>query len=430
MMLMCFISLTAQKVTDASLVLFDETALMEIGINAKGPRMLILSIIEELKHNEQPHRSDGDAENRNISAPDENLRSILINDIKFRHIVYNKLDKMILPNDAELWWMIRILCASFERLIYDKKGYPTCDEQCRLAKTIIRTFPVLKKSRVNDNAPSESAFFWWHSGNEKGPHSGYIYHRVRNMIKALPKELKKYRRMPECAVADSVSNSILEKATQLSTIMASVENYTEIKQGMDECFPLHQLLLKERKGTKAIIQTLPHITSFKGRMIHDAFYRLNPVVAKDIDFTPILSQGLLLVPNSFREVEDVYLRGLLRIFSSLSRKGINESGNKVWDSIEQLYAAPIIQWTQNLSEYLALAGEVPHLICEAEMFKMGTYSIAMDGVIVMTDSSFRNIVDIFFKAFSVFGTQVPTRLQMLDDLLCILVYKTKIRAHE
>ncbi|XP_058828069.1 uncharacterized protein LOC131687979 [Topomyia yanbarensis] len=387
--------------------------------------MLILSIIDSLKDNQQSRQSDGNAGTNIISTAEENLRALLINDIKFRCVVYNKLDKMILPNDAELRWMIRILCASFERLIYDKKGYPTCDEQWRLAKTIIRTFPVLKESRVNGNAPSESAFFWWHSGNEKGPHSGYIYHRVRNMIKALPKELKKYQRISGPEVANSVSNAILEKATQLSTVMASLEKYNEIKQGMDECFPLHKLLLKEKKGTKAIIQTFPHITSFKGRMIHAAFYRLNPTVAKDIDFTPILSQGLLLLPNSFKEVEDVHLRGLLRIFASLSKKGVHASGDMVWDSPEQLYAAPVIQWTQNLTDYLALAELTPHLVCEADKFKTGTYSVLMDGVIIMTDSSIRNVIDTFFKAFFVFGVPVPARLLMLEELMSILVYKTR-----
>ncbi|XP_055542713.1 uncharacterized protein LOC129728303 [Wyeomyia smithii] len=115
--------------------------------------MLILSVIEQLKllkpdHNEGAGRSTS-------PTPQEKLKSLLIADERFRLIVYDKLDKEILPNDSEIRWIVRILCAPFEKSILDGKGYPTSNEQWILAKTIVQTFPKLKETKVNDLEPEE-----------------------------------------------------------------------------------------------------------------------------------------------------------------------------------------------------------------------------------------------------------------------------------
>nr|XP_029717847.1 uncharacterized protein LOC115260729 [Aedes albopictus] len=175
------------KVNNRSLQLLSEADLQEIGITAVGPRKTILATIGKL-------RAAQSQAGENEGPRDENLRAILVNGVAFRNIVYNELDQNIVPKVKHLHEMVRILCGRFEKAIYDQQGYPSTNDQWQLAKQIVRAFPQLKTTRINENAPDESAFFWWQSGNNSGDHSGYIYHRVRNIAKRVPKELKKYSR--------------------------------------------------------------------------------------------------------------------------------------------------------------------------------------------------------------------------------------------
>ncbi|XP_065075306.1 uncharacterized protein LOC135699060 [Ochlerotatus camptorhynchus] len=152
--------LVANKVTDRALLMFEDADLFFFLCH---PRL------------------------KSKKTPEEKLRAVLLDDAKFRFVVYNELDQNKVPSEKHLREMCSILCRhQFEKSIYDNKGI--------LVKHMIRTFPQLKSTRANENAPEESAFFWWHNGNSKGDHGGYIYHKVRNIIKGLPKEIKKYSR--------------------------------------------------------------------------------------------------------------------------------------------------------------------------------------------------------------------------------------------
>ncbi|XP_062556747.1 uncharacterized protein LOC134221573 [Armigeres subalbatus] len=281
--------------------MFDDADLVEIGITAKGPRKIILASIEKIRTTCDSQLASMEIE----KTPEELLRDVLIQDPKFRCFVYDELDRNIVPCEKNLRLMVRILCQRFEKIIYDKKGYPSSNEQWILAKQIIRAFPQLANTRTSENAPDESAFFWWHSGKSTGQHSGYIFHRVRNIIKGLPKEMKKYKR-PDITnkAQNSVPTALVQRATDLAELYPDSQNNAEITRGMEECFPLHQLLLKEQKSVKDMLSTLPHLASYNGTMIHDAFYRLNPTAPKQLELASILGRGLLLTPGIFKEVED------------------------------------------------------------------------------------------------------------------------------
>ncbi|XP_062555006.1 uncharacterized protein LOC134220066 [Armigeres subalbatus] len=181
--------LTDNKVTDRSLMLLADSDLVTIGITAIGPRKIILAAIEKLYAIQLHSQSRSDdiedtAHELNTERTGkQDLRAKLVEDAAFRNVVYNQLDQNIVPKVKHLHTMVQILCGQFERAIYDNKGYPTTNEQWRLAKDIIKTFPQLRHTRINENAPDESTFFWWKSGNASSDHSGYIYHRVRNIEK-------------------------------------------------------------------------------------------------------------------------------------------------------------------------------------------------------------------------------------------------------
>lgn len=152
-------------------------------------------------------------------------------------------------------------------------------------------------------------------------------------MKTLPKGMKKYSR-PDITKSEGARNcfptSLLKQAADLAAQTASSNNIAEIKKQMEECFPVLQLLLREKKCVKEILFTLPHLTSYDGDMvsmtnftrfslvlffhfqlkIHDAFYRLKPQVSKRLDLSAVLGRGLLLSPGTFNAVEDGNLLNL------------------------------------------------------------------------------------------------------------------------
>ncbi|XP_065090592.1 uncharacterized protein LOC135711648 [Ochlerotatus camptorhynchus] len=413
--------LVAHKVTDQSLRMFEDADLVDIGITAKRPRKIILASIENIRAT-QLHPGEIEC------SPEENLRAVLIEDVKFRFVVYNELDQNKVPNEKNLRSMIRILYQQYEKTIFDSKGYPSTNDQWQLAKRIVRVFPQLKSTRINENAPDESAFFWWHSGKVSGDHSGYIFHRVRNIAKSLPKELRKYSR-PDLKTRDFIPTLLVQRAANLSELIANSENIAEIKKGMEECFPLHQLLLREKKSVKEILLTLPHLTSYNGLMINDAFFRMNPQVSKQHAMSSILGKGLLLAPGIFRSVEDVQVKGALRIYAKLHRKGVKSSSGEAGPSngmlAEELLVGALVQWTQDLKHHVDNKYEGPHIVCEAPIFKSGSYRIIFDKVVLSSSESFIDTLDLFWKCFQVFGGRVPIKLQMYHDVFSILIYKTQ-----
>nr|XP_029727023.1 uncharacterized protein LOC109398264 [Aedes albopictus] len=198
---------------------------------------------------------------------------------------------------------------------------------------------------------------------------------------------------------------------------------------MSDCFPFHQLLLKEKKSFAEILQTFPHFASFNGRLIDEAFYRLCPGVSHQLEFSPVLARALLLASEMFLNVEDAHVRGTLRIFATLQKKGVktlssNQAGPSSPMQAERILVSPLLRWSQDLVQDDDNHLGDTYIACEAALFKSGPYRIIHKGVVLAKNNSFIGTLDLFWKIFPVFGESVPIRLQMFYDVFTILVYKT------
>ncbi|XP_062558454.1 uncharacterized protein LOC134223316 [Armigeres subalbatus] len=195
---------------------------------------------------------------------------------------------------------------------------------------------------------------------------------------------------------------------------------------MEECYPLHRLLLREKKTFDEILHTFPHFASYNGIMINEAFYRMKPHVSRQLEFSPVLGRALLLVSGMFSSIEDSYVRGTLRIFTRLQKKGMksNQAGPSNMILAEQILVSPLLQWSQDIEAHVENTRGEPHIVCESSVFGAGKYSIIFNGVILASSVSFIEVLDIFWKSFVVFGVVVPTKLQMCHDVFSILVYGT------
>ncbi|XP_055548413.1 uncharacterized protein LOC129731990 isoform X3 [Wyeomyia smithii] len=115
-----FQKLKAKKIDDISLVLLKDTDLRDIGINEKGPRMVILQIIENLNSS---HDNVNDKENTtNVIIPPSKqiLRETLVSDNSFRlKVLQPVLDRGNIPDKNGISFLTRVACQPFEKRIKD-----------------------------------------------------------------------------------------------------------------------------------------------------------------------------------------------------------------------------------------------------------------------------------------------------------------------
>ncbi|XP_055601503.1 uncharacterized protein LOC129750558 [Uranotaenia lowii] len=140
-----------------------------------------------------------------FTCKNEISRESFEKDVVFRDkVLIPILDKGGVPTGSQLNRLTRITCQYMERRIRLHSLYPSSDEQEMAAKKLLALFPQLSATRVTPDAPPESRFFWRTAGKGKGHgHYGLIYNRVRNMLKTVPPEKRKFlmrskkRKLPE-----------------------------------------------------------------------------------------------------------------------------------------------------------------------------------------------------------------------------------------
>ncbi|XP_058816726.1 uncharacterized protein LOC131680007 [Topomyia yanbarensis] len=276
----------------------------------------------------------------------ETIRSILAKDKgKFQKVLTRKLDLQIVLDAPELNHMNRILTKHFfEDRILNEKRYPTWQDKQDLAIRILEEFPHLERTRLSQEAPKESYFFWRFGGSGFGRHSGIIETRVGNMQKDIPAEERQFRRKkPEMKILPPVS--MYENAACLATLTPVPQNGRYISEGMANCTELHKSLLQQKSPDKykAIIASFPHLLSFEGIMIQQAFDRLQPQYNKQADLAKLLCFGLML-DIKWSEVQSKYIKGALRIMKTLTNRGIKRTTDDDTVSIEEVLAGPFIKW--------------------------------------------------------------------------------------
>lgn len=128
---------------------------------------------------------------------------------------------------------------------------------------------------------------------------------------------------------------------------------------------------------------------------------------------------------------------VVRLMKKLSNRGIKRSTTKINASVNELAAEPLIRWINfpqresGFDELLAVqqsqsetVGD-PHIICAADLYKQGNYYVTYEASVIPCGSSCVRAVEVFFKAFVVFGADVPVLLRKLDAMISDIVWGSK-----
>lgn len=439
--------LRAHKINDSSLLLLEDKDLQEMGITQKGPRMIILKSISDTKQDKQTESSDSsDSESVHEDEPQtpSKLRSTLMSDSKFRiNVLLPILDRNEVPDINGLHHLTRLACKDVENRIRSQgqQGYPTTGEQRQIALDILKTFPHLSKTRVTQDAPDESRFFYENNGKSSGKHSGYVYHRIRNIIKDIPDDQHKYQRPRSMESENESSTSraeILEQAQERAELLKAKEPHSSaarfICEQMAACHELHLKMLRDKKGLDNILETFPHFRSYDGLVIHQAFLRHFPHCAQECKLKFVLSKCLFYVKHRYTEVKNAYIKGCLRLIAKIPSRGTGRSADATQDEIDLQMARPLIRWVpvignekETLDNYLKTdetSNSDPHILCLAQPMENGSYVLIFGGKSIVKLKSAIHAIDSFFKCFTIFGVDVPTPLRMWYDFVACTVYKT------
>ncbi|XP_021703234.1 uncharacterized protein LOC110677038 isoform X2 [Aedes aegypti] len=333
--------------------------------------------------------------------------------------------------------MVRILCAGMVNDLMKNQKYPTFDQKMTLAQKIIETFPILKVTKLSDESPDYSFFFWQNGG--RGPnneHTGLIHNHIRNECKNMSPSKKKYKRTPKRQQVTTVSSEIIEMAQRCAQLEPTSINFNSISRSMADTHDLLLMMVDANKPVNEILNVLPHLKSYNGIMIQKAYERLMPTYNKESNLKQLFARGLLNESGSFSSFQDAHVRGCLRILLRLTRRGVRKTLQSIDpDSvdIEAELAAPVIQLIENteaslqqqLMKYVATNVHTdkevaPHLIFNGNMYLM---YIQTQVIICGTDSI--NALDTLFKSFTVFRLPPPATLQKILDFIEIMCYQTK-----
>lgn len=336
--------LNVHKFTDDSLQYVTDAELVKIGITEMGPRLVILSNVAKKKCT-SPNASDstplaeisqnqldirmtqsspvsgpsktskalneahtdgrsGPSSTRSEHEP-QSVRQTLEEAAKFRKTLYSKLDAGVVPNHRELLHMVRILCAGMVNDLMKNQKYPTFDQKMTLAQKIIETFPILKVTKLSDESPDYSFFFWQNGG--RGPnneHTGLIHNHLRNECKNMSPSKKKYKRTPKRQQVTTVSSEIIEMAQRCAQLEPTSINFNSISRSMADTHDLLLMMVDANKPVNEILNVLPHLKSYNGIMIQKAYERLMPTYNKESNLKQLFARGLLNESGSFSSFQD------------------------------------------------------------------------------------------------------------------------------
>lgn len=361
------------------------------------------------------------------------IRSILIKEPKFRPIL-SYLDKGSVPDATGLRFMNRLVVNHFfEERILEESSYPKKHEKQALALKILEAYPQLERTRITPDAPKESFFFWKNGGKEKGPHTGLIETRTANMRKEVPPEHRRYQRKERGPINYILPDSIREHASKVARLSPLPPNEQTITNAMSECIDLHSCILQQgdSEQTETLISTFPHLLSYDGKMVQQAFKLLHTYYDASSRTDRFLLLGLLLDSKTFNNIENKYIRGTLRIMKKLIMIGKKEDGEEM--STDEAEASPLIRWIKRKEgeqEAQAVQRHVkersylaPHIVCVADVFKAGNMFVVFQGKYIACGKSAAQSLDVFFKMFAVFGVAVPVLLRKIHELLMVYLWK-------
>ncbi|XP_021712148.1 uncharacterized protein LOC110680666 [Aedes aegypti] len=167
-------------------------------------------------------------------------------------------------------------------------------------------------------------------------------------------------------------------------------------------------------------------------MIHKSALKLFPSMESSPDYKGVLAKCLLFSRHMFKQVEDEYIRGCLRILYKLPVRGLKRRSDGTSVISEEKLASSLVRWVkpnQNIDDDLAehmtsLIQIEPHIACIAPPFKTGHYFVVMNRTVSISVLNSIAAIDILFKTFKVLGTPVPSNLAMVMDFFECVLYRT------
>ncbi|EDS32426.1 conserved hypothetical protein [Culex quinquefasciatus] len=293
--------------------------------------------------------------------------------------------------------------------------------------------------RSQSNAKRISYFFWEHGGNKKGPHTVILFTHTRNETRYIPEDERKVKKTPTPIIVPEPVD-LMELAAKLSIMRANGSNKLTIQEGMAKCHNLFlylsQQIIPERIDN--IINTFPHILSYKGLMVQQLFQRVHGDPDNSRDMENVLSAGTLLDKKSFLGVINHHLRGALRIMKDLGHRGISAKHDIASNNPAVSFAAPLIKWVQasndqNITDVIDShidqdPERKPHLVCVASELEEGDYFAVFAGYILPCGPSFCIAIVVFVKTLNVLKVKIPPLLKKFVNFIEVHVLGLELQS--
>ncbi|XP_055534136.1 uncharacterized protein LOC129723758 isoform X2 [Wyeomyia smithii] len=199
------------------------------------------------------------------------------------------------------------------------------------------------------------------------------------MRKEVPLDKRKFRRTKNMPNLEFITEQMTASAEMLTALEATAQNCLEISTIMKQCFSIHKNMITQGKNVHQIYSYFPHLKSYQGLLVQQAFGRLLENPEPEGSLKRILSQALLLQREAFNEVNDVYIRGCLILMKEMAVRGVKRPMETMDLSPEEIYASPLIKWIriEDATDYLDRENPTAHIICFGSAFQSGHFMIVL-----------------------------------------------------
>lgn len=383
----------------------------------RQPRVLLEDIGQFNSPWEHNHTKRRFLENLNITA--DNIAQIL-ESCPASQDVLRKINDRIPIEKTDKNLLCRTICNALMGAEVRQGLTVKLHDKIALAKAIIEAYPVL---RCHDpERPPESEWFWENNGEEKGGHTGYIQHWVRNtMSKSAKTDTSRKRRAP-------VHHPGLEVLVQeLHALLEEPENRDRIFSLMTETFPLRQEMRFRKKINVELAAQFPHLLQHGGEMLDHEFNLMFPDRKTIRTFESIIPFCMMLEGN-FPAIECPGILSILKVMCTLSNTFISNIAKRNdplgLHPIED-YLSILVRWRQpdqDLDYVLANLEVPPYIFVDNQAFGSGDFHAIIEGTAFNCGDDFCRAFDLVLKAYKVFAYTCDVRAKKVVSFFDISVY--------
>lgn len=354
-----------------------------------------------------------------LNVTPEIVRQILEGSPLSQDVMRKMADRIPLEkNDKNL--ICRTICSTLMGAEVCQGMTVKISDKIQLAKAIIEAYPNLQCH--DPDRPPESDWFWECNGEEKGGHTGYVQHWVRNtMSKSAKKDAARKRRVP-------VHHPGLEVLVQeLHALVEEPENRDRIFSLMSETFPLRQEMRHRKKINAEMAAQFPHLLQHGGEMLDHEFNLMFPDRKTIRTFESIIPFCMML-DGTFQEIESNGIMSILKVMCALYNSSISNIAKRNdplgLHPIEE-YLSMLIRWRQpdqDLDYVLANLDVPPYIFVDSLPFGSGDFHAIIEGTAFNCGDDFCRAFDLVLKAYKVFCYHCEVRAKKVISFFDISVY--------